>query len=71
VVSSLDGLIAKNDNSVSWLEGTGTVYEAGISISEEEAATFVKAIDAMCLAPAVMNMRWNWAGHMAILRPSW
>jgi len=44
MVSSLDGFIAKSDNSVSWLEG-GSVYDAGISISEEEAAAFVKSID--------------------------
>ena len=49
VVSSLDGFIAKKDNSVSWLEGTGSVYEPGISISEEEAATFVRAIDCYVL----------------------
>src|SRR5271169_6796895 len=48
VVSSLDGFIAKKDNSVSWLDG-GSVYEAGVSISEEEAATFVKAIDCYVL----------------------
>ena len=48
VVSSLDGFIAKNDNSVSWLDST-SVYEAGVSISEEEAATFVKAIDCYVL----------------------
>src|ERR1700758_5360271 len=36
VVSSLDGLIAKKDNDVSWLEDTGSVYEAGVSITEEE-----------------------------------
>ena len=49
VVSSLDGFIAKKDNSVSWLEDTGSVYEAGVSISEEEAAAFVKAIDCYVL----------------------
>jgi len=49
VVSSLDGFIAKKDNSVSWLEDNGSVYEAGVSISEEEAATFVKAIDCYVL----------------------
>src|ERR1051326_8189735 len=49
LVSSLDGFIAKKDNSVSWLEDTGSVYEAGISISEEEAATFIKAIDCYVL----------------------
>jgi dihydrofolate reductase len=49
VVSSLDGFIARKDNSVSWLDANGSVYEAGVSISEEEAATFVKAIDCYVL----------------------
>jgi dihydrofolate reductase len=48
VVSSLDGFIARKDNSVSWMDGNG-VYEAGVSISEEEAAAFVKAIDCYVL----------------------
>ena len=49
VVSSLDGFIARKDNSVSWLDVQGSVYEAGVSISEEEAASFVKAIDCYVL----------------------
>jgi dihydrofolate reductase len=49
MVSSLDGFIAKRDNSVSWLDVNGSVYEAGVSISEEEAAAFVKAIDCYVL----------------------
>jgi dihydrofolate reductase len=49
VVSSLDGFIARKDNSVSWLDSNGSVYEGGVSISEEEAATFVKAIDCYVL----------------------
>jgi dihydrofolate reductase len=44
VVSSLDGFIARKDNSVSWLDVNGSVYEAGVSISAEEAAAFVKGI---------------------------
>src|SRR6476646_9536301 len=47
-VSSLDGFIARKDNSVSWMD-TGSIYEAGVSISAEEAATFVKAIDCYVL----------------------
>jgi dihydrofolate reductase len=47
-VSSLDGFIARKDNSVSWMDA-GSIYEAGVSISEEEAATFVKAIDCYVL----------------------
>lgn len=49
MVSSLDGFIARNDNSVSWLDGHGSVYEAGVSISEEEAAAFLKTIDCYVL----------------------
>ena len=49
VVSSLDGFIARKDNSVSWLHANGSIYEAGVSISEEEAAKFVKAIDCYVL----------------------
>ena len=49
VVSSLDGFIARRDNSVSWLDVQGTVYEAGVSISEEEAASFVKGIECYVL----------------------
>ena len=44
MVSSLDGFIAKKDNSVAWMD-SGSVYEAGVSISAEEVATFLKAID--------------------------
>src|SRR5262249_2002683 len=49
VVSSLDGFIARKDNSVSWLEGDGKVYEAGVSFSEEEVTTFLKGIDCYVL----------------------
>jgi dihydrofolate reductase len=49
MVSSLDGFIANKDNSVSWLDGNGSVYEAGVSISAEEAAAFVKTIDCYVL----------------------
>jgi dihydrofolate reductase len=31
VVSSLDGFIAKKDNSVSWMDSSGEVYEKGVS----------------------------------------
>ncbi len=45
MVSSLDGFIAKPDNSVSWMDSPASVYEAGVSISEEEVATFLKSVD--------------------------
>jgi dihydrofolate reductase len=49
MVSSLDGFIAKKDNDVSWLEDAGSVYEAGVTITNEEAAAFVKTIDCYVL----------------------
>ncbi len=42
MVSSLDGIIAKPDNSVSWFETTD-YYEKGIT--EQDAAEFLKTID--------------------------
>ena len=33
MVSSLDGFTAKKDNSVSWINSTGSVNEAGVSVS--------------------------------------
>ncbi len=49
MVASLDGLIARKDNSVSWLEDSGSIYKPGVSISQEEIAAFVKAIDCYVL----------------------
>ncbi len=44
MVSSLDGYIAKKDNSISWFE-TPDNYEKGSVITDQEAAEFLKAID--------------------------
>jgi len=44
MVSSLDGIIAKKDNSVSWFE-TSSHYEKGVSLSEQEQVDFLKTID--------------------------
>jgi dihydrofolate reductase len=44
MVSSLDGYIAKKDNSVSWFE-TSDSYEKGVIVSEQEAKDFLKTID--------------------------
>lgn len=49
LVASLDGYIARKDNTVSWLESNGSVYEAGTSVSTEDAANFVKSIDCYVL----------------------
>jgi dihydrofolate reductase len=47
MVSSLDGFIAKRDNSVAWLDGYAEVYEAGVS--EHEAAGLIEPIDCFVL----------------------
>jgi dihydrofolate reductase len=44
MVSSLDGYIAKKDNSVSWFE-TADNYEQGIQVTEQDAQEFLKGID--------------------------
>ncbi|EHQ27806.1 dihydrofolate reductase family protein [Mucilaginibacter paludis] len=44
MVSSLDGYIAKKDNSVSWFE-TPDNYEKGVHVTEQETAEFLKKID--------------------------
>lgn len=44
MVSSLDGFIAKKDNSVSWFE-TSDYYEKGIELTEQDTAEFLKTID--------------------------
>jgi len=71
MVSSLDGFIAKKDNTVSWMDSPGSVYEAGVSISAEQVATFLTTIDCYVMGSRTMNSRWNWAGPMAILRWWW
>ena len=71
VVSSLDGFIARKDNNVSWLEASGSVYEAGVSISEEEAATFVKAIDCYVLGSRTyehaLELGWPYGDTPAVV----
>jgi dihydrofolate reductase len=47
VVASLDGFIARHDNSVSWLDIPPDSYERGVT--EESAADVVRAIDCYVL----------------------
>jgi len=44
MVSSLDGFIAKNDASVSWMQSTDN-YEEGITLSDKDIKEFIKNID--------------------------
>lgn len=45
-VSSLDGFIAKKDNSVSWMDSSGDVYERGVTDDDAEA---IQSIDCYVL----------------------
>jgi dihydrofolate reductase len=47
MVSSLDGFIARRDNTVSWLDGYDDVYERGVS--EDGGEEIVEAIDCYVL----------------------
>ncbi|HEY4788145.1 MAG TPA: hypothetical protein VIH57_18955, partial [Bacteroidales bacterium] len=44
MVSSLDGYIAKKDNSVSWFE-TQDHYDKGVTVTQQDVAEFLKVID--------------------------
>jgi len=44
MVSSLDGYIAKKDNSISWFD-TSDRYEKGITVTEQDAKDFLAKID--------------------------
>jgi dihydrofolate reductase len=46
VVSSLDGFIAKKDNSVSWMDSSGDVYERGVT---DDGAEVIQSIDCCVL----------------------
>lgn len=73
MVSSLDGIIAKKDNSVSWFE-TSDDYEKGVSVSEEDAAEFLKKIDCYVMGSRNMNTLWSFqdltGGLTGTCRPS-
>lgn len=47
VVSSVDGFIAKKDNSISWMDSSGDVYERGAT--EDGAAQMLQSIDCYVL----------------------
>jgi dihydrofolate reductase len=70
MVSSLDGFIARKDNSVAWMDG-GSVYEAGVSLSAEEVAAFVKSIDCYVLGSRTyehaLELGWPYGDTPAVV----
>ena len=69
MVASLDGFIAKNDNTVSWLNSSGDVYERGVS--EDSAEQVIKAIDCFVLGSRTYEHALQLGWPYSILRPSW
>ena len=68
LVASLDGFIAKNDNSISWMDSSD-VYENGVT---DDGAEELQSIDCYVLGfLAPMSTRSNSAGRTAIPRRSW
>ena len=49
VVWSLDGFIAKKDNSVSWTDSSGDVYERGVTEDGSEVIESIESIDCYVL----------------------
>lgn len=49
LVTSLDGFIARHDDSVSWLESPGDVYEAGVGEDSAEVERVLASIDCYVL----------------------
>src|SRR5690349_7216007 len=58
MVSSLDGYIAKKDNSVSWFE-TVDNYENGASMSAEEQQEFLKTIDCYVMGSRTYELAYE------------
>jgi len=72
VVSSLDGFIARKDNSVSWMDSPGYVYEKGVSEGAE--ADFIKPIDCFVLGSLTyehaLELGWPYGDTPAIVLTS-
>ncbi len=66
MVSSLDGYIAKKDNSVSWFN-TASNYENGVKLTAEEMQAFLKTIDCYIMGSRTyelafeLSKQYGWA----------
>ena len=66
IVSSVDGIIAKQDNSVSWFETTD-VYENGVAGEDVDVAGFMKTIDCFVMGSRTyehaleLSRQYGWA----------
>ncbi|NCD69653.1 dihydrofolate reductase family protein [Mucilaginibacter agri] len=66
MVMSLDGIIAKPDNSIAWFD-TPDRYENGVNITDSERVEFLKAIDCYVMGAATyelaleLSKNYGWA----------
>jgi dihydrofolate reductase len=66
MVASLDGMIAKKDNSVSWFE-TSDYYEKGIEVTEQDTVKFLRTIDCYVMGASTyqhaleLSKSYGWA----------
>ena len=66
MVSSVDGFIARKDNSVSWFE-TADYYEKGVEYSEQQTREFLKTIDCYVMGARTyehaveLSKQYGWA----------
>jgi dihydrofolate reductase len=69
VVASLDGIIARMDNSVSWLDNSGDVYEKGVA--EDEAGGGATSIDCFVLGSRTyehaLQLGWPYGDTPAVV----
>jgi len=69
MVSSLDGIIAKKDNSVSWMDSSGDVYEKGVP--EGNADDVVTSIDCFVLGSRTyehaLQLGWPYGDTPAVV----
>ena len=64
MVSSLDGYIAKKNNSVLWFE-TSDNYEKGVIVTEQDAEAFLKKIDCYIMGFRTYELALNSQNLMA------
>jgi dihydrofolate reductase len=69
MVLSLDGIIARKDNTVSWLDSPGDVYEKGVS--EDHADNVVASIDCFVLGSRTyehaLQLGWPYGDTPAVV----
>ncbi len=72
VVASLDGFIARNDNTIGWLDAPADAYPAGVS--EASAAGMVAAIDCFVLGSRTyehaLELGWPYGNTPTIVMTS-